>query len=271
MPFDSAFDDIYKLGIKDTAKKIGVNAERLDEQMFREGMVDRIYRQIDAADIIIADLSTRNPNVFYELGYAHAKNKLCILLTNTITDIPFDLKHRRHIVYGPSILTLQTELTKNLEWAKTEIENIKKSQIRIASTTTGSLTKTNQYAEAEVGFKIDLFNDSELSSPPISSIYFYTGNEWHIWQDGKECPHIVSDIPEYSFRYMLHPPVPKLEKQSWAHLGFRAVRTIASIFRGDELKDEYHIRATANLRFVTSEGMFDYEVPINADLYDIPF
>jgi len=123
MPFSSDFDDIYKLGIKEAAKKCEVKVERLDEQLFGEGMLDRIYRQIDVADFIIADLSDRNANVFYELGYAHAKDKTCILLTKDASDIPFDLKHRRHIVYGDSISYLKTELTKNIEWAKSEATN----------------------------------------------------------------------------------------------------------------------------------------------------
>lgn len=103
MPFSKKFDDIYQLWIKEVAKKSGVKAERLDEQLFSEGMLDRIYRQIDVADFIIADLSERNANVFYELGYAHAKEKICIPLTNDASDIPFDLKHKRHVVYGSSI------------------------------------------------------------------------------------------------------------------------------------------------------------------------
>ena len=44
MPFDSSFNDVYKIGIKEAAAKVGINAERLDEQMFNEGMLDRIYR-----------------------------------------------------------------------------------------------------------------------------------------------------------------------------------------------------------------------------------
>jgi hypothetical protein len=55
-------------------------------------------------------MSGRNPNVFYELGYAHAKNKVCLLLTKDATDIPFDLKHHRHIVYR-SIQDLRKKLS----------------------------------------------------------------------------------------------------------------------------------------------------------------
>ena len=89
-------------------------AERVDEQIYREGILERIYRQIEAADIIIADMTGQNPNVFYEVGYAHAKGKLCILLTSNAADIPFDLKHQRHIVYDKSIVTLRRELEKEI-------------------------------------------------------------------------------------------------------------------------------------------------------------
>src|ERR1035441_3589824 len=122
MPFDPAFADIYTLGIKQTAADLGILAERVDEQLYQEGMLERIYRQIELADIVIADMTGKNANVFYEVGYAHAKNKLCILLTSNAEDIPFDLKHRSHIVHGGSILTLQKALAPTLEWAKKEVE-----------------------------------------------------------------------------------------------------------------------------------------------------
>lgn len=93
MPFASEFDDIYKFGIQAVALECSVVAERVDEQIYSETMLERIYRQIDAADFIIADLTGKNPNVFYEIGYAHAKGKPCTLLTQRTDDIPFDLKH----------------------------------------------------------------------------------------------------------------------------------------------------------------------------------
>jgi hypothetical protein len=99
MPFSTEFDDIYRLGIKATVEDAGMVAERVNEQFFRESMLMRIYNQISAADFIIADMSGQNPNVFYEVGYAHAKERLCILMTQSAGDIPFDLKHHRHIVY----------------------------------------------------------------------------------------------------------------------------------------------------------------------------
>jgi nucleoside 2-deoxyribosyltransferase len=131
MPFDKAFEDIYRLGIKETATKLDMLAERVDEQIFQEGILERIYRQIELADFIVADMSGQNPNVFYEVGYAHARGKLCILMTKSASDIPFDLKHHRHIVYGSSIAGLRQSLAEELAWAKNYITSIKTSRIKV--------------------------------------------------------------------------------------------------------------------------------------------
>ena len=79
MPFSDEFDDVYKLGIKPACEKVGAYAERVDEQIFKETILQRIYNQIAKADIIISEMTGRNPNVFYETGYAHALGKNVIL------------------------------------------------------------------------------------------------------------------------------------------------------------------------------------------------
>lgn len=116
MPFGSAFDDVYQLGIKEACTAAGTYCERVDEQIFTERILDRIYNQIAKADLIIADMTERNANVFYEVGYAHALGKITILLTQSADDIPFDLKHFPHIVYGGRITDLRQNLTQRVEW-----------------------------------------------------------------------------------------------------------------------------------------------------------
>jgi len=129
MPFDSDFDDIYKLGIKQSCIDAGAYCERVDEQIYKESILERIYNQISKADIIIADMTNRNPNVFYEVGYAHALGKTTILLTNNSEDIPFDLKHYSHIIYDNKIIKLKEELTTRIKWCvengDTEDTNLK--------------------------------------------------------------------------------------------------------------------------------------------------
>jgi hypothetical protein len=58
MPFSSDFDDTYILGIKAACTDAGYYCERVDEQIFEETMLERIYNQIAKADLIVADMST---------------------------------------------------------------------------------------------------------------------------------------------------------------------------------------------------------------------
>jgi hypothetical protein len=116
MPFSKNFADVYECGIRDACVDAGVRCERVDEQRFDETILDRICGQIQAADIIIAEMTGRNPNVFYEVGYAHALHKRVILLTKNARDIQFDLKHHRHIVYGGSIKNVKAQLLEELKW-----------------------------------------------------------------------------------------------------------------------------------------------------------
>jgi Nucleoside 2-deoxyribosyltransferase len=117
MPFGKEFNDTYKFGIKGAAEDVGAYAERVDEQMFAEGILERVLNQINKADVIVADMTGRNPNVFYEVGYAHALNRVVVLLTQRADDIPFDLKHHQHLVYKGEISTLRTMLAGRLTWA----------------------------------------------------------------------------------------------------------------------------------------------------------
>ncbi|MES2693611.1 MAG: hypothetical protein V4773_09065 [Verrucomicrobiota bacterium] len=280
MPFATNFDDIYKLGIKDTAKEVGVVAERVDEQIYSEGILERIYSQIRAADIVIADMTGQNANVFYEVGFAHGLDKLCILLTQNSGDIPFDLKHQRHIVYAGSIAKLQSQLRTSLEWAKTEVANRRKSGIQLKHEITASLLKRTIgnsekpiFADVTASFRIDLFNETNSHSPEIEAIYFYAGKKWAVRQNGNECSSTASDIPAFTNRYFLAPPMRKLPKRSWAQLNFTAERCWATAFRNEEtILDSYDIGGRSVIRLVTTEGSFDYEILIEAKATDdVPF
>lgn len=272
MPFDAKFDDIYKFGIKEPAAELGILAERVDEQIYSEGILDRIYRQIELADVIVADMTGQNPNVFYEVGYAHAKGKLCILLTSSADDIPFDLKHRRHIVYGKSIKTLKERLIEELTWARSEIENVQKSHIKVKlKSVSGELKKSRFWADGEVEFEIDLLNESNKPSAEIEAAYFYSTKGWTLYQEGRECPSTDSDLPDFSKRHFLTPPLRRLHKNSWCQLKFQSKKTLAWATKGEELKDSYKVTGRSILRLVTSEGNLDYELPIDVVIDELPF
>jgi hypothetical protein len=116
MPFESSYDDVYQLAIQAACEEAGAYAERVDKQIFSGNILERVFNQIAKADLIVADMSERNPNVFYEVGYAHALGKTAILLTKRAEDIPFDLQQYPHIVYGESLSRLKADLSRTVRW-----------------------------------------------------------------------------------------------------------------------------------------------------------
>ncbi|WP_420126077.1 restriction endonuclease [Longimicrobium sp.] len=114
MPFSEAFDDVYIIGIREVAEQLGYVVERADDIEHNQDVLAVLQDQIRTADVVIADTTTQNPNVFYEVGYAHASDKPTILISRQGEKIPFDLQSLNHIFYS-TIVDLRTRLTKRLE------------------------------------------------------------------------------------------------------------------------------------------------------------
>jgi nucleoside 2-deoxyribosyltransferase len=276
MPFDAAFDDVYKLGIKETAEKLGIRAERVDEQIFhKENILERIYNQIDAADLIIADLTGRNPNVFYETGYAHAKGKLCLLLTSRADDIPFDLKHHRHLIYGDSIQNLRQALEKDLDWLKSEITNRRSVLSVRLNRTYALLEKSSHTAHAKIDLMFDLNNDTTVPSPEIEAIYFETGRAWKFTQDGQECASRQIEEDKNIVSHFLRSPVRRLQAKSWAEIKVTGSKIVDHKFgtanRDKEFQDSYKVAGRAKVRVVTADGTFDFPIDLDIDVDEMPF
>jgi hypothetical protein len=154
MPFKEEFSDIYELGIKAACEEAGAYCERVDEQIFVGGILERVYNQISKADLIVSDMSERNPNVFYETGYAHALGKQVILLTQRAEDIPFDLSHYPHIVYEGKIAKLKTELERRIHWFIEHPKgSLSKVEPHLQLFINGILLKTDDNPEIEVKYK----------------------------------------------------------------------------------------------------------------------
>ncbi len=272
MPFGSDFDDIYKLGIKEVATSLDVVAERVDEQSFSETILERIYRQIESADFIIADMTGRNPNVFYEVGYAHAKKKPVILMTKDANDIPFDLKHHRHLVYGDKIISLREKLQLDILWMKSEIEKSQAIPIAISNRPlTGDLTKTKLRHTGEVTFKLDLDNKTEIKSPDIEAIYLHTGPGWTFNQAGVDCASTKSDVRDYTLRHFVQPSVPRLSPGAWSQIRIVGKKDVWVKWDGLEPQENYRLSGRALLDISTSEGNYTQELDLDVTLEEFPF
>ena len=108
MPFGSWFDHYYKQIYKNAIVNAGLLPKRADELFTASTVINDIWDLTKRAKIILADLTGKNPNVFYELGLAHALAKPALLISESMDDVPFDLRHLRVITYDKN----------NEEWGK---------------------------------------------------------------------------------------------------------------------------------------------------------
>lgn len=100
MPFEEKIRPIYNDHIRPVVEFEGLSCLRADEIVGTNLITWDIWEKINRARFIIADLTGKNANVFYEVGVAHALGKDVILLTQTMEDVPFDLKTLRCITYS---------------------------------------------------------------------------------------------------------------------------------------------------------------------------
>ncbi len=113
MPFDPEFDAIYSELVKPALENAGYEVDRADSLMNQQNILKDIIRNIAKADLVVAELTALNSNVFYELGIAHALRRRTIMITQSIDDLPFDLKSYRVVPYSARFDEIR-ELSKTL-------------------------------------------------------------------------------------------------------------------------------------------------------------
>lgn len=99
MPFDNCYKEVYHEVYQPVCKANEITCWRVDEVKRPGSITKDIIEGIFDADIIIADLTSRNPNVFYELGIAHAVGNKTIMIAQSLKDVPFDIASYRVIIY----------------------------------------------------------------------------------------------------------------------------------------------------------------------------
>lgn len=97
------FKRVFDYLIKPACEKAGFKAKRVDENAKTGIIMLEILEMIVECDIAICDMSSRNPNVFYELGLRQAFDKKCVLIKDERTDYPFDVNMLRTVEYDSSL------------------------------------------------------------------------------------------------------------------------------------------------------------------------
>ncbi len=99
MPFDPEFDRIYERLIKPSIEEEGYEVRRADSDLNQRNIMRTIIEGIGLADLVVAELTGNNTNVFYELGIAHGLQKPVIMISQDLSQVPFDLRSYNVVTY----------------------------------------------------------------------------------------------------------------------------------------------------------------------------
>jgi hypothetical protein len=114
MPFAKEFDDRFHYGIHTAIRNAGYLCERADMATFTGDILLWVKERIASAELLVADLSGANPNVYLEVGFAWGRGLPTVLLASEETDLLFDVRGQRCLVYQGSIRVLEQLLTDEL-------------------------------------------------------------------------------------------------------------------------------------------------------------
>jgi len=98
-PFSEPFNSIYKKHVKIAVESQNKTIFRVDEIFGKSPIIDEIWYYIGSSELVLADVTGRNPNVMYVLGMAHTIGKPILIMTQQIEDVPLDLRYYQYIIY----------------------------------------------------------------------------------------------------------------------------------------------------------------------------
>lgn len=116
MPFDHQFDPVYEI-LKGAVEDAGMRCHRADDIWINNHITEDIISLLWRSRVVITDLSTRNANVFYETGIAHTLGRDTIQISQSMSDVPFDLQTVRTLTYlnnSEGVETLRPRVTRRL-------------------------------------------------------------------------------------------------------------------------------------------------------------
>lgn len=98
LPFAAEFTPVFD-ALRQAGQGLRLRVLSANNVWEETEIIQDIFSLIYRSKVVICDFSGRNPNVFYEAGIAHTLGRPVIPIVQHVDDIPFDLRHHRHIVY----------------------------------------------------------------------------------------------------------------------------------------------------------------------------
>lgn len=150
-------DQLYQHIIKPVCEKCGFVAERVDEFNTSGSITQEILDALNDYDLVIADLTGHNPNVFFEIGYRTKSQKPIIHLKRREEVIPFDVSAIRTFEYDLTDLDMVTATKERLEQV---IKNFKYDEAKDSKKNSNSFENNMIVASLnDIQYKLDVLTE----------------------------------------------------------------------------------------------------------------
>ncbi len=262
IPFKDKFRIVYET-IASALEGI-MECSRADDMRYAKPILERILRGICSSELIIADLTDKNANVFYELGLAHTRTKNVLLLTQNIDEIPFDLQN---------LFCHQYSLNSNKDLE--ELRNVVRSAASaiksksVPSMLKDSTTRTKQVVEYMEQYLISSEKTSDLiiriqaGFSSLSNIGYWDSKdeekiEYGRWLE-KERDIIIKLIEKGAIlQAIIYPPLGPWKTGRWRKRYDKLIEFLT--VRGDlfsRVEFVYSIEEGSNLLFLNEDILFE--------------
>ncbi len=117
MPLEAAFTQVYS-AIQRACADSGLRCLRADSIWQESTVIQDVFNLLVRSHIVVVDFSGRNSNVMYETGIAHTLGRPVIPISQSLDDVPFDLRHHRVLKYLPNaegLTSMQATLAERLQ------------------------------------------------------------------------------------------------------------------------------------------------------------
>lgn len=183
MPFEEPFETYYRKIIKPAVDDNKLYAVRGDSLFRSTHIMDDIWSAILQSTLVIAELTGKNPNVYYELGLAHAMKKPAILIASNIEDVPFDLRPLRVLIYDKN----------DPDWGLILKSNIAKAINETLSSPIEAIPHTfREYAQPKTRHEITLAERLTFLEGQVSELLVASYHESPI-EDAKPTPFKIGE------------------------------------------------------------------------------
>ena len=222
-------------GLKEDGRQL-FRCERADDAPETGSITDHLVRQLQRADVVIADLTDDNPNVFYELGIRHTLRPGTVLLAKDARTLPFDVSHQHVICYG------EQPKAKTISAIQGALTALYRNPAKLDSPVLTALSSPDRYAR---GVPLDWIRKGGRFVSPIPGI-------WLEILDRREDERTVRHFSFFRLRYdQTHDTSPLVMEG----LSFRANQELHSRWSTTYLKVK-----TGDRRDIVVEYIYEAEV-----------